>query len=527
MKPIAEVTFWITCFLYIATPIETAKILAIIPIPSYSHQIPYRPLWITLSRRGHEVVLLTTDPINDHSLTNLTEINLQENYKYIRKLNFVKNIKIHTWLSTARTQIWPMIYKTAETIYEHPEVRKLYVSNSNEKFDVVIAETFTSPCFYALAHRFNAPLIGVATLGLNNNNYYLFGAPVLPSHPSAWEMEGDTGFNLPVWQRIKNFIRQWYHIYCVLNYFYPEQQAIAEKYLGKNIPDISDIERNMSIVFHNQQEMLSFVRPTTPNIFTFGNFHISKKSAALPKNLKEFITDAPNGFIYVSLGTNVPVSALPEHVQIIFRDVFASLSYKVLWKHDSDLPNKTDNIHIAKWFPQQSILAHPNIKLFIYQGGLQSTEEAVYYTVPLLGLPVLADQTTQVNKMVSLGVAKSLNIIDLTKEKLNESITEILSNKRYKQRMLEVKMLNEDKPYNLLEHVIWWIEYVIRHKGASHLRTSIVHDPWYQKQEMDVIAILSIVIFVTLLWTLVIIYKLLKLIFNLTKMSVVVKKKIN
>lgn len=74
------------------------------------------------------------------------------------------------------------------------------------------------------------------------------------------------------------------------------------------------------------------------------------------QNLKEFITDAPNGFIYMSLGTNVMISSLPEHVQIIFRDVFASLPYKVLWKHDGNIPNKPDNIYIAKWFPQQSVL---------------------------------------------------------------------------------------------------------------------------------------------------------------------------
>jgi len=72
--------------------------------------------------------------------------------------------------------------------------------------------------------------------------------------------------------------------------------------------------------------------------------------------LKEFITDAPNGFIYVSLGTNVRISSLSKHVQSIFQDVFASLPYKILLKYDSELPNKPDNIYIAKWFPQQSIL---------------------------------------------------------------------------------------------------------------------------------------------------------------------------
>lgn len=74
--------------------------------------------------------------------------------------------------------------------------------------------------------------------------------------------------------------------------------------------------------------------------------------------------------------------------------------------------------------------AHPKIRLFIYQGGLQSTEEAIYNAVPLIGLPVIADQFTHINKMVSLGVAKYLNYQDISKEIVNESITDILNDKR-------------------------------------------------------------------------------------------------
>lgn len=81
-------------------------------------------------------------------------------------------------------------------------------------------------------------------------------------------------------------------------------------------------------------------------------------------------------------------------------------------------------------FVVSHFIAHPNIKLFIYQGGLQSTEEAVHYAVPLIGLPVLGDQYVQVNKMVSLGVAKRLNIMDVSKENLNASIIDMLTDKR-------------------------------------------------------------------------------------------------
>jgi len=66
--------------------------------------------------------------------------------------------------------------------------------------------------------------------------------------------------------------------------------------------------------------------------------------------------DAPNGIIYISLGTNVRISSFPNHILNVFIDVFTSLPYKILWKLDKELPNKPDNIYTAQWFPQQSIL---------------------------------------------------------------------------------------------------------------------------------------------------------------------------
>ncbi|XP_020300263.1 UDP-glucuronosyltransferase-like [Pseudomyrmex gracilis] len=511
MTTIRTVTCYITCYLCITTSIEAARILAIIPIPSYSHQIPYRPIWITLSQRGHEVVLLTTDPINDPSLTNLTEINFNHTYEFFEEynVNFVNYLyNAYSWLDTAREYIWPMGHGLTKTIYEHPQVRKMYAPNSGEKFDLIIIENLLTPGLYGLAHRFNAPLIGGASLGIYSHTHYLLGLPVLPSHPSTWEMEYDIGFNLPLWQRTKNFIRQWYHIYRAMQDFYPKQQAIAEKYLGKNIPNIADIERNMSLVLVNQQDTISFARPRTPNIILFGSFHVSSKLAPLSKDLEKFLANASNGFVYVSLGTNVDMLSFPRHILNAFIDVFTKLPYKVVLKVNGEIANKSDNIYIAPWFPQQSLLAHSNIKLFIYQGGLQSTEEAVHYAVPLVGIPVLADQYAQVFRMVYLGVAKYLNAMEISKELLNATIIEVISDKRYKERMLEVKALLKDKPYDLLENAIWWIEFVIRHKGASHLVNTIVYEPWYQRYDGDIIAVLSISTFIILICALLFIYKL-------------------
>lgn len=74
------------------------------------------------------------------------------------------------------------------------------------------------------------------------------------------------------------------------------------------------------------------------------------------QDLNKFLTDAPNGFIYISLGTNIFMSDFSQHVINAFHDVFASLPCKIVWKIGEELRNKSDNIYTAKWLPQQSLL---------------------------------------------------------------------------------------------------------------------------------------------------------------------------
>lgn len=70
-----------------------------------------------------------------------------------------------------------------------------------------------------------------------------------------------------------------------------------------------------------------------------------------------------------------------------------SVKQRIIWKWDDDsLQLNPDKFLISKWFPQDDILAHPNVKLFITHGGLLSCTESIIRGKPVVGIPIFGDQ---------------------------------------------------------------------------------------------------------------------------------------
>ncbi|XP_012525219.3 UDP-glycosyltransferase UGT5 [Monomorium pharaonis] len=484
------------------------RILVISNYPSYSHQITYRGLWLELHKLGHEIVSVTTHPMNNFTLTNYTEIDLKYFYdiyrfpefKTLPYLSMTKASLDLPLLEFERTCVWAALHVYNRAVFKNPEMKKLYAANSKEHFDAVIVAQGPTISLNAFAYRFNAPLIGISSLDVFNILRYTLGSLILPSHISNWQTNTPLEDNMSFWRRLVNFYEVWNQIYSWTNEHVAIEDAIAKEFLGEDLPHINDITKNMSIYLVNRHPALLHSRPEQPNVIFYHGFHIAKVLDPLPKNIQEFLDDAKEGFIYVSLGTMVKWEDLPNNTLESFIEAFSVLPYKVVWKFDPDLlPRKYKNILALNWVSQQSILAHPNIKLFIYQGGLQSTEEALYYGVPLIGFPILWDQVYQVRNIVKLGIGIHLQIDNLSKEIIVAAVHEVTNTKRYKDQIKYVSRLYRDTPYNSLQNAVRWIEYVIRQNGTPFLRDSLGDKPWYQRHDWDIIAFLVIVLFIAFL----------------------------
>lgn len=75
-------------------------------------------------------------------------------------------------------------------------------------------------------------------------------------------------------------------------------------------------------------------------------------------------------------------------------------------------------------------LAHPNCILFITHGGLLSTTEATHYGVPIIGIPVFADQFKNVDTAVLKGFATRVDLSYTMDEDIKAAILKMTSDSR-------------------------------------------------------------------------------------------------
>ncbi|XP_063221504.1 UDP-glycosyltransferase UGT5-like [Bacillus rossius redtenbacheri] len=465
-----------------------ARILAVFPTPSISHQVVYRALSLELSRRGHQLVVVTPDPIREPQLANYTEVDVSCMYKPFRETNNFSSIRQE---QKAKYEIFKTIILSGndmcETIMGHEAVQAMIdPNNTKEHFDLVILEWLITPCTAAFGHRFSAPMIGITSLPPVAVSYDSFGSPTNPSYIPDISLPY-TDKSRTFWQRLETSIFQ----IRIGNLFYgtliPQQDSTTKRVFGPSTPYLGDLYTQVSMLFLTYVDGFHPPRPTVPAVVKINGFHI-RPPKSLPQDIQEFLDGAPKGAIYFSLGSNVRSDQLTADKRQVFLEVFAELpDYRVLWKWEQDnLPGQPRNVKIAKWLPQQDILRHPNVKLFITQGGLQSTEEAIHAKVPMIGIPQFADQDFNTKLGEDAGVTIRLEFNELTKTILLGALNKIIEDKSYQENMDRLHAIVNDQQTTPMERAVWWTEYVLRHKGAQHLRTAAVDMPWYSYLLLDV-----------------------------------------
>ncbi|CAG9809898.1 unnamed protein product [Chironomus riparius] len=380
---------------------------------------------------------------------------------------------------------------------------------SEKKFDVCIMELITGDALLGIAEKFGCSLIYYTSFDAVTWMDRVSGGDSSASYtpnPFLWFTD-----NMTFKERLINtlvgllesIVHKMIHI--------PYQRNLYNRHFPNAKRSFDEMYKNSSITFINNHVSSSFVRPHMPTQIEIGGIHV-KPAKPLPSDLQTFLDEATEGVVLFTMGSYIDGTDFKIEQREAFLKAFGKIKEKVLWKYSNEtLPNNPGNIKIGSWFPQRDILAHPNVKLFITHGGLLGTTEAIVEGVPLLGIPVFGDQLMNMAKTIARGHGLQVLVKDLSEESISKALNELLTNSKYKATAVEISRRFNDRQNTPQEEIVYWTEYVARHRGAPHLQAASVNINSIQSQLIDVYCL----IFVIGALILYIVFKVYKIVKNL------------
>lgn len=160
-----------------------------------------------------------------------------------------------------------------------------------------------------------------------------------------------------------------------------------------------------------------------PNTIEIGGIHC-REGRPLPSHLQQILDSHPEGVVYVSFGSSVQPSQMGEEKMKVFLSTFSQLKYTVIWKWDGEaIPGLPSNVILESWVPQQDLLAHPNLAVFVTHGGLLSLQETLYHSTPIVGIPLGNDQKPNMMRAERRGYAVMLEWPTLNTDSFVAAIT--------------------------------------------------------------------------------------------------------
>ncbi|XP_022164543.1 UDP-glucuronosyltransferase 2B2-like [Myzus persicae] len=470
-------------------PIESARILAINSIAGRSHWNYVSSVIRVLSKNGHNVTMFT--PFPEGNRDNYTEIDTSNDHNEFKAMDLISTMDLwghplsfFKFLRTNRNLM-------CDIVYENDQLKKIIENNEGSNFDLLIIENVGHDCDLYLANKLNLPFI------------YLISSPMItfaersvsgdiPNPAVISHLYADHCIPKTLVQRFSNTLLLGYNM-ILLSY-----DKFIRKFTMNRPYDLETSTKQPSLSFVNSHFISEPSRPFPQNLIEIGGIHL-KPPKKIPNDILEFIENSPQGVILLTLGSVVNMSTSPDYILNPLKEALAEVPQRILWKYEAEyMVNKPKNVMIRKWLPQREILLHPKVKLFISHGGMSGVYETVHAGVPVLGFPLFYDQPRNIANLVNAGMAISMDILTVKKDAFLRNILELVNNKKYKRNAEIASDIFKNRPMSPEQSVLYWTEYVIRHKGAPHLKTHSLNLTWYQYLLLDIIAVIIVFICICL-----------------------------
>ncbi|XP_016079387.1 PREDICTED: UDP-glucuronosyltransferase 2B31-like isoform X2 [Miniopterus natalensis] len=465
----------------------------------YSHWMNMKTILDELVQRGHEVTVLTSsasilvDPNKPSAInfeiypTSLTKDDFEHIFmQVLSKWIYIPDDTFFSYFSQMQDMLWELYISFRKLCKDVALNKKLMTKLQETRFDVILADPF-GPCGELLAEVLKIPLVYSLRFTPGSTiEKHIGGLPFPPSYAPV--VLSELSDQMTFMERVKNMIYVLYFDFWFQTFDQNKWDQLYTEVLGKPTTLFELMSKAEMWLIRTYWDF-EFPRPFLPHFVFVGGLHC-KPAKPLPKEMEEFAqSSGQNGIVVFTLGSMV--SNISEERANVIASALAQIPQKVLWRFNGKKPDTLGpNTRLYKWIPQNDLLGHPKTKAFITHGGTNGIYEAIYHGVPMVGIPMFADQPDNIARMQTKGAAVRLDFNTMSSADLLNALKTVINDPSYKENAMRLSRIQHDQPMKPLDRAVFWIEFVMRHKGAKHLRPASHDLTWFQYHSLDVIGFL-------------------------------------
>ncbi|KAF5902231.1 2-hydroxyacylsphingosine 1-beta-galactosyltransferase [Clarias magur] len=455
-----------------------------------SHLYIFKTLASALHAEGHETVLLVSEG---------RDVAPSEHYRLQRYPGIFNSSsaaddflqsKVHNIFSGRPTplELFDILEHYAQNCDSVVGSSSVMAQLQQERFDLLLVDP-NEMCGFVLAH-----ILGVPYAVFSTGLWYPaeVGAPAPLSYvPEFNSLLTD---RMTLVQRVANTVVYLASRIGVQLLVLPKYDRIMWRHAIQPPASMHELVQGSRLWMLCTDLALEFPRPTLPHVVYVGGI-LTKPPSPLPQEFAAWVNDTDeHGFVVVSFGAGVKY--LSDDISYKLAGALSRLPQKVIWRFSGVPPrNLGNNTKLVEWMPQNDLLGHKNTRAFLSHGGLNSIYEAMYHGVPVVGVPLFGDHYDTMTRVQAKGMGIMLEWKKMSEEDLHKAMLNVLTDSRYREKALKLSEIHKDQPGHPVTRAVYWISYILRHRGAEHLRSAVYSVPVYQYFLLDVTAVLGVVLF--------------------------------
>ncbi|XP_051026305.1 UDP-glucuronosyltransferase 2B31 isoform X3 [Acomys russatus] len=466
----------------------------------FSHWFNLRTILDELVKKGHEVTVLRPSVFFSYEVDNTSAIEF-ETYPSSYSVDDVEELFVEALAKIIyelpKQSFWAYFLMLQEMYLKESDYceslcrdvvfnKELMTKLQKSSFDVIVADPFV-PCGDLLAEILQMPFVySLRFFPGNTYEKYSGGLPLPPSYvPAALSELSD---RMTFIERVESVIYMLSFDFWFQTFNEKKWNKLYSEVLGRPTT-LAETMGKADIWLIRTYWDLEFPHPVLPNFDYVGGLHC-RPAKPLPREIEDFVqSSGEHGVVVFSLGSMV--GNLTEERANVIAAGLAQIPQKVLWRFEGKKPDILgSNTRLYKWIPQNDLLGHPKTRAFITHGGTNGIYEAIYHGVPVVGIPLFGDQYDNIVRMKTKGAAVRLDFLTMSSTDLFTALKTVTDDPSYKENAMRLSRIHHDQPVKPLDRAVFWIEFVMRHKGAKHLRVAAHDLSWVQYHSLDVIGFL-------------------------------------